>query len=274
MANSVIRWKKSDYIKLGKAVASFNRKINALDPNELKYLPSMKNYKELKEEILSRKELNRIINALRRFDVAGMELKVTLPSGQELTKWEYKEIKLARNRAIKLRKRQIEQVLNHEKFMGMGDEKISQYKMSINYMNKLETKRGYNFKEAQKLIEKLGTNQYDLWRAEIYRENFMNALEEMSSYDNYDLLKQKLESINNPISFYEFISKSETLRDLFFYYKDKATSKTYGGFASNQDAFNEALVELKITTYQEIEERQRKALKEYGSALSEFYRRF
>lgn len=274
MATSVIRWKRSDYVKLGKAVANFNKRIRELDPNELKYLPSMKDYKEIKNEILSRKELNRIINALRRFDITGMEAKVTLPSGQQLTKWEYKEIRLARNRAIKLREKQKQDILEHNKFVGMGNEKISQYNMSIDYMKRLETMRGYDFKQAKALIEHLGTNQYDLYRAEVYRENFMNSLEEMSTYDNYDLLKAKLESIDNPLKFYEFISKSETLKDLFQYYKDNATSKTYGGFASNQDAFNHALVELGITTDNEIEKRQIKALKQYGSALSEFYSRF
>lgn len=274
MKNSIIRWKKSDYIKLGKAVAKFNRKISELDPNELRYLPSMKNYKELKEEILSRKELNRIVNALRRFDISGMELKVTLPSGEELTKWEYREIKLARNRAIKLRERQIESVLNKEKFMGMGNEKISQYKMSINYMKKLESKSGYNFKEAQKLIEKLGSNQYEMWRAEIYRQNFMSALEEMSNYDFYYKLVEKLNTINNPIKFYEYISKSTTLKDLFLFYKDKATSNTYGGFASNQDAFNDALIKLGLLTNKEVEIKYNQNLEKNGGTLSEFYRRF
>lgn len=272
--SSVINWKKGDYIKLGKAVSKFNQKIRQLDPNELKYLPSMINYKEIKEEILSRKELNRIVNALRRFDIAGMEVKVTLPSGQELTKWEYRELKLARNRAIKFREKQKQEVLSGNKFVGMGSEKVSQYNMSIDYMKRLETMKGYNFKEASNLIRHIGSNQYDLWKAEVYRDNFMKSLEEMSIYDGYDLLKSKLESIDNPISFFKFIQRSETLKDLFQYYKDSPTSKTYGGFASNQDAFNHALVELGITTYRKINTNQYNALKEYGAALSEFYRRF
>ena len=274
MAESFIRWKRGDYIRLSKAVAKFNRKVSSLQPSELKYLPPMRDYKDLKNEIVSRKELNRIINSLRRFNVEGVEAKVTLPSGQEITKWEYRELKLARNRAIKLREREKEAVLSGEKFQGMGSEKLSQYNQSIEYMNRLETYRGSEFKEAKELIEHIGSMQYELTRAEQYRKNFMKALEEMSSYDNYDLLVDKLNSIRNPQSFYEFISRSETLSDLFYFYNDKAASNTYGGFVSNQDAFNHALIELDIISESELQKRQDEALNKYGEVLSEFYRRF
>ena len=74
----------------------------------------------------------------------------------------------------------------------------------------------------------------------------MNALEEMSTYDNFDKLINKLKSIKNPIGFYEYVSQNEILKDLFLYYNDKAEAQTYGGFASNQDAFNTALEQLGI----------------------------
>lgn len=36
MAESQIRWRRSDYVTLGKAVANFNRKINELNKEEKK----------------------------------------------------------------------------------------------------------------------------------------------------------------------------------------------------------------------------------------------
>ena len=101
MADNLIRWKRGDYVKLSKAVASFNRKINQLEVDEMKYLPELADYRELKDSIMSRKELNRIVKSLRRFNIEGVEEPVELPSGERLTKWEYHEAKLARNRAIK-----------------------------------------------------------------------------------------------------------------------------------------------------------------------------
>lgn len=246
MADSLIRWKRSDYVKLGKAISSFNKKIRELEVDEAKYLPSMKDYKEIKNEILSRKELNRIVNSLRKFSNEGMDKKIKLSSGQELTKWEYQETKYARNRAIRRLELEKEKVEKGEKFPGMGDERISYINASIRNMKNLENYSGISFRNTISRIEMLGSKDYELKVATQYRENFMNALEEMSTFENYDSLINKLNSIKNPIKFYEYISQNEILKDLFLYYKDKATSQTYGGFASNQDAFNTALEQLGI----------------------------
>lgn len=244
MADSLIRWKRGDYVKLSKAVASFNRKINELDVNEAKYLPNMQNYKELKESIMSRKELNRVVKALRRFNIEGVEAPVKLPSGEILTKWEYHEVKLARNRAIRQLETEKASITLGQKWKGMGDERISQIDSTIASMKGLELKSGAYFKNTLKSIIREGSFDKGLNEAEQFRINFINALEELSTYDNYELLKDKLDSIKNPEQFYDYISKSEVLSDLFLYYKDKATAQTYGGFASNQDAFNYALEEL------------------------------
>lgn len=246
MADSLIKWRKSDYIKLGKAISSFNKKIRELEVDELKYLPPMKDYKEIKQQILSRKELNRIINSLRRFNIEGAEASINLPSGEEISKWEYKEIRLARNRAIKMLEQEKNKVELGEKFIGMGDERLSYINATIKNLNNLENYKGSSFRSTVSRINILGSKDYFLKVAEQYRENFMNALEEMSTFDNYDILINKLSSIKNPITFYEYISQNEILKDLFLYYKDKATSQTYGGFASNQDAFNTALEQLGI----------------------------
>lgn len=244
MADSIIRWKRGDYVKLSKAVASFNRKINALDVNEAKYLPSLKDYKELKETIMSRKELNRVVNALRRFNVSGAEAPINLPSGETLSKWEYHEMKLARNRAIRQLETEKTSITLGTKWKGMGDERIDQINSTIKHMMGIEHTKGGSFESGLSLIQKLGSFDKNLHDADQFRTNFMNALEELSTYDNYELLRGKLESIKNPEQFYEYVRNSEVLSDLFLYYKDKATAQTYGGFASNQDAFNYALEEL------------------------------
>jgi hypothetical protein len=71
---SKIQWKQGDYIKLGRAVADFNKKVNKLQAEENKlYLPSLIEYKEAKENITTRGELNRLINSLRRFNREGAE---------------------------------------------------------------------------------------------------------------------------------------------------------------------------------------------------------
>ena len=94
MAQSKIKWKKGDYISLGKAISNFNKKINELQAEENKlYLPNIIEYKEAKENITTRSELNRLINSLRRFQKQGAEELYVTQAGEEITKWERKELR-------------------------------------------------------------------------------------------------------------------------------------------------------------------------------------
>ena len=51
--DSLIRWRRGDYIKLGQAVSRFNKIINELDTDEREFLPDLKEYKEIKEHIMA-----------------------------------------------------------------------------------------------------------------------------------------------------------------------------------------------------------------------------
>lgn len=247
MADSLIRWKKGDYIKLGQAVSRFNKRIKELESDELSYLPDMKDYKELKQNILSRKELNRVINSLKSFSKEGNEALYTTKAGEELTRWEYGEIRKARNRAVRSLRKEAMEVEAGNKFIGMGDERLRQIESTIESLKDIENRVGFEFKRTMERIFKYGETDVKLKKAQVFKDNFLNSLEALEGYDNIDKLKDKLSSLKNPIKFYEFVNKSDVLMDLFIFYKDKATSQTYGGFADNQDAFNYALeVELEI----------------------------
>ena len=53
----MIKWKKSDFITLGKAVSDFNKTIKKLEKEESNLiLPDVIDYKELKSDINTRKE--------------------------------------------------------------------------------------------------------------------------------------------------------------------------------------------------------------------------
>ena len=102
----------------------------------------------------------------------------------------------------------------------------------------------YEFKRVLNLLKNSSTSDRQLRKATIWRENLYNNLETLSTYDNYEILKEKMDSFENPIKLWEFISQSETLEDFFLWYKDKATSNTIAGFDSNQEAFDNALTKL------------------------------
>lgn len=240
---SVIRWNRSDYAKLSYAVRQFNKTIGKLENIDRNILPEEMNYRELRANIYSRSELNRIIKSLRRFSTQTRQQEVVIiPSGEELTRWEVSELKKAQKRAIaniQGKQREIIEDMSNV----MGDTEYKRLKRTRQSIEDLFNRSGSEFTRTAGRTLSWGRKDYDLRRAEIYRENFMESLKKMSNFDNYDLLVKKLEKIENPIKFYEYIEKSDILSDLFLYYNDQPTSQTYGGFSSNQEAFDTAIFE-------------------------------
>lgn len=239
---SVIRWTRSDYARLSYAVRQFNKKISELENLEQEVLPEGFNYQDLKQSIYSRRELNRVVKSLKRFNKESQQRLVKTESGEVITQWEYSELKKAMKRATSRLEQEARTIVESDTNV-MGDREFKQKLRTKESIQKLFTRKGSEFKMTGKRAMLWGKTDYELYRASIFRNNFMNALEEMSTYQNYDLLIQKLESIENPIQFYNYVKKSDILSDLFLFYKDKATSQTYGGFVDNQEAFNTALFE-------------------------------
>lgn len=111
--NSVIKWRKEDERVLRKAISDFNKKVSKLEKTrkDKSYLPAKLDYAGTKELVKTRSELDRIVRSLGRFKGSEAFKKVTLPSGEELTNWEKKEIgyqKASAVRRIKKRMAQIE----------------------------------------------------------------------------------------------------------------------------------------------------------------------
>lgn len=102
MKNS-IRWTKSDYLTLGRAVSNFNRKIKELQTEENKlYLPEPLEYGEIKKEILTRGKLNDVLRSLRSFNEVSAQPILNRQTQQLMTKWEAKENQIKEFRATKL----------------------------------------------------------------------------------------------------------------------------------------------------------------------------
>lgn len=264
---SVIRWSRGDYQKLSYAVRQFNKTISELEALDKNVLPEGYKYTELRDSIYSRRELNRVIKALRRFTKPSQQKLVQTTSGEVITRWEFSELKKAQKRATVNVTDQAREIIDTDRNV-MGDAEFKRLLRTKESIDDLFNRRGTEFRRTKERTKSWGKADYELWRASIYRENFMNALEEMANYTNYKLLKEKLESIENPIQFYNYVQQSNILSDLFIFYKDKATSQTYGGFVDNQEAFDTALFEqLEINPKGEDLERRFKILKEYEVTL-------
>lgn len=239
--DSLINWRRGDYIKLGKAVKEFNRIIDQFDSPENSYLPAYKNYEYVKKHITSRYELNRVIKALKRANEENLLKKVELPSGATVSSWEYSELKKGQKRALRNIQSERETILSERQSIGMGEERLSELKEEEETVTNVFNKVGEDFVYAKKRIELSGRTDKALAKAELFQRNFYTALEGAEGFKNYELLKKKLDSIRNPFKFYDFVKQSPFLMDIFFWYKNVDVNY-YGGFESNEDAFDSSLL--------------------------------
>ena len=109
---SVLMWTKEDEKILKKAVSDFNKKVKQLNKTrkDKSFIPSEIDYEASKDLITTRSELNRVLESLGRFKGKEAFKKVTLPSGDSLTKWELDEIKLQQRQAEKRIKKRMAEI--------------------------------------------------------------------------------------------------------------------------------------------------------------------
>lgn len=241
--DSLIRWKKGDYIKLGQAVSRFNKIVDNLEDEmtSAEVLPDKRNYQELKSQINTRKELNRVIKALRRADNENLSDIHVFESGEEVSKWEFQEINKARRRAIRNLTRERETILSERPSIGMGDERLNEIQAIEKSFKNIGSRTGIDFKRVLDRIFSIGKSDYKITKDKLFQDNFYKALEGISNFQNYDVLKRELDKIKNPSKFYEYVKKSPVLMDLFLWYKE-SDSLFYGGFDDNEEAFDSTLM--------------------------------
>lgn len=217
MADGQIKWKQGDFVRLGRAVAQFNKKINELQAEENKlYLPETISYTEAKENITTRRELNRLINSLRRFQREGAEDLYTTQSGEEITKWERRELGI-QSRIAQTRLQNELKSLNEPLESGfsraqMGSMRVREINAEIKNLKNIESAVGYEFNRLRDRLSRKGISDYRMKKAIVYRKNYLNEMKKYSHFDNYEKLMKKLRSFTNPISFFNFVSQNELTR--------------------------------------------------------------
>lgn len=238
MADSRINWKRGDFVRLGRAVSDFNKKINELNKEERKlYLPEKIDYKEARENITTRKELNRLINSLRRFQKEGAEDLYITGAGETITKWERRELGI-QSRIAQIRLRA--ELKNLEKPLEsgfsrvqMGSIRAREIEAQIKNLKQIETKRGYEFNALKRRIMSQGASDYTMKKAIVFRENYINEMKKYSHFDNYDKLMKKLNSISNPVSFFNFVSQNELTGDLTYQSDEVYSQEAFNSFVQD-----------------------------------------
>lgn len=247
-----IKWNKQDFLTLGKVVSNFNRKINELNKEENKaYLPNILNYKEVKENITTRSELNRVLASLRRFSIKGAEELYTTKAGQNITKWEFgelqKQVGVAKRRLkLELSELNIPNEIGFSKAQ-MGSRRVREIEADLKSLENIEKKKGYDFDRLSRRIKTLGTSDYNLKKASVYQENIMNELDKLrQNIPEFNKLYEYFNNIKNPITFYNTVLKSNAMEDFFSWYQNP---NDYAGFSSPEE-----IAEYIIEQYRDLEE--------------------
>lgn len=247
---SLIRFRRSDAGKLSYAIRQFNKKIRELEGLEREFAPEELKYSELKSNITSRREFNRVIKSLKRFTRKGQEDIIKLNSGENISKWEKHELDLATKRAGKmLNIEYMKEAQRPINIFGMKSDRISQIESTLESINQIENVKGETFRKLKSRIFKLGVTDKELKKADTYKENYLKGLDDkqFKSFRNYDVFMNFINTkLKNPLKFFDTIQKSEVLSNLFEWYDSSNGIITFGGFLTNEDAFNTGLLELGI----------------------------
>ena len=226
---SQIRWQRGDYVKLGKAVSEFNKKVQRLEQEQGNLgLPELIDYKSLKKNITTRKELNRQLNLLRSFKEEGMEELVQLHD-ETVTVWEQKQILKEQRKIVKDIEKEISQI--KEKPFGMGSEKYKTLKARVESIK--------NFDRS--LIKKYARTDFQMKKAIQYRKNVIEQFDDLPA--EFDKIKKHLLKIKNPLNFFDEMQKSKLLQNYFDWYKDPSS---FGSFSSDEEIANAISYDLGI----------------------------
>ena len=229
MANK-IRWTRSDYISLGKAVASFNKSVANLSGSGI-VLPDMMNYQELKSGITTRKELNRMISSLKRFQNPMKQVGVSL-DGFEVTKWELEEVKKAKARASR---RLVGELTGIEATtIGTGNTRVNEIRATLESFEKFAEGDLSQFKRISRSILKQGKSDYEMSKALTFQRNFISAYEKMGRTEIVEYAK----SFRNPEDFWNAIKDSE-FTDLSLRYDVEEGMITIGEMSKDESYYYE-----------------------------------
>lgn len=172
-----IRWRSSDEANLKQSVKKFNSKVRRLaksKPDLAPFLPKPVSYKQIRNNITTRADLNRDLNSLNRFLKPGSETPLTTDRGLKTTKWQKNEV------ALKVAQ------INRNRTRELKESGISTYKGTMNAVrqNNLNPK-SFNIENIApdrwnkyiQNVEKQVRSNYNEERNKMYVQNYLVALD-------------------------------------------------------------------------------------------------
>lgn len=258
-----IQMSNEDFITLEKAVNKFNKKVRELErlTDDSSYLPETRNFKEVLKSFETRDEFNRIIKSLNNFSTQKSSgVRVTLETGQEISRWELTELNRARRRAYKNLMTEKETILNERISIGIGDERLREINRQLEKVENVLKTNQRDFNRIKGQVFKYGSTDYYFKQDLLFQKNFLEAIKDLRYLENYDILLNEINKRKNPTDLWNWVKNSEILADIFLWYDDEKGNRSYGAFASNDQRLDRALEELgiEIDEYWEKEKEAKK----------------
>ena len=253
---SKIKWREEDTKELTRVVKNFNAKLNRLikkNPENSNILPSFYNDKtktfenkisveQLKNMISTRQDLNRELNALKRFSKRGAEIIVDAPDndyGARTTKWQRTEMN-RRIGVINRRRKDRLDTLNEVEMANASGKlgyTVGQIAMGSASKNSLNPMRSFtpgmnqiDIKWKFRAIMNESRSEYFNEKDERLRQNYIKSLEE--NYRGGDI-SDVVDKING-MDINQFLLKFEAKGDAFEF-----------SYPPDEDQYQAYLTELK-----------------------------
>lgn len=244
-----IQMTNEDFITLEKAVNKFNKKVRELErlTDDSSYLPETRNFKEVLKSFETRDEFNRIIKSMNNFSTQKSSgVRVTLESGQDISRWELTELNRARRRAYKNLMTEKETILNERISIGIGDERLREINRQLEKVENVLKTNQRDFNRIKGQVFKYGSTDYYFKQDLLFQKNFLEAIKDLRYLEHYDILLNEINKRKNPTDLWNWVKNSEILADIFLWYDDEKGNRSYGAFASNDQRLDRALEELGI----------------------------
>ncbi len=214
------KFTKDEIRNLRNSIYNFNRKIDRLRAKGVDYiLPAKMDYKSAKNEIVSRRELNRQIKNIKEF-TSNRNLRITTFEGYRMTDWQAKTIKYLQKNAIKDVERRLEGVKRDypiEKTLIKTPLQIS-LETSMESLKRVAGRTTQNLTQFMSRLYKQGRIDRQLSREENFQYQYIkNIKDKYSEFPGFDEFIKHLESFT-PHEFYEQIRDQELPKDLKYLY--------------------------------------------------------
>lgn len=271
-----IRYDKNYNAKIERVVRNFNQKRNRLIKRGFTHLPDMLTVSELKSRYEKRKDLNRELNFLTRFNADTGLKTLETSGGAKAIKWEYDYLK----KNLKYAKDYYDREIAKLQYL---DTPLQVSKAE--YLNNLKSKRDYLNLE----LSELNQQQYNTYKSTInesLQANYMQKAKYRGWLNEVETIMRQLGYDNKTINkFFEGFDKLTPYQFITMYRQSNLISRIYelyipskeedGEFklsTTEEDARN--LIDTVMTEKDEMIRKAKETEKEMkkGLALEEFHK--